>query len=207
MRNNQIPPKFLDPLRNKIMLNPVKIKKSGLTIDKTTAAHNELIEGQDYELQADLEKTINEWIGKNQWVREQPQNFCFEFLKKGHHALTQRSSEEEYDLLWKIAVIGPQGSGVSNLCSRFARNEFCTDSSSYNNPNHYNRTCQLEGKAIKLQIWPMQSKPSHQRPSLKGVVLVMLTVDLAGTGDVSTVTKKIEGFILILRKMQIAELK
>ncbi|KAK1288421.1 Ras-related protein RABA2a [Acorus calamus] len=65
----------------------------------------------------------------------------------------RRPSEEEYDYLFKVVLIGDSGVGKSNLLSRFTRNEFCLESKSTIGVEFATRTLQVEGRTIKAQIW------------------------------------------------------
>ena len=66
------------------------------------------------------------------------------------------SSEDygyDYDLLFKIVLIGDSGVGKSNLLSRFTKNEFNMDSKSTIGVEFATRTLEIDGKRIKAQIW------------------------------------------------------
>ncbi|KAH0451228.1 hypothetical protein IEQ34_018527 [Dendrobium chrysotoxum] len=64
-----------------------------------------------------------------------------------------RRTEEEYDYLFKVVLIGDSGVGKSNILSRFTRNEFCLESKSTIGVEFATRTLQVEGRIIKAQIW------------------------------------------------------
>ncbi|KAL6946292.1 Rab GTPase ypt31 [Hanseniaspora osmophila] len=59
----------------------------------------------------------------------------------------------EYDILFKLVLIGDSGVGKSNLLTRFTANEFNIDSKSTIGVEFANRIVQIEGKKIKAQIW------------------------------------------------------
>ncbi|KAH3900874.1 probable GTP-binding protein YPT31/YPT8 [Saccharomycodes ludwigii] len=59
----------------------------------------------------------------------------------------------EYDLLFKLVLIGDSGVGKSNLLSRFTSNEFDMNSKSTIGVEFANRTIEVDGKKIKAQIW------------------------------------------------------
>ncbi|KAJ2319308.1 Rab GTPase ypt31 [Coemansia sp. RSA 2702] len=63
------------------------------------------------------------------------------------------SSNDEYDYLFKIVLIGDSGVGKSNLLSRFTRNEFNLESKSTIGVEFATRSIQVDGKTIKAQIW------------------------------------------------------
>jgi len=62
-------------------------------------------------------------------------------------------SEEEYDYLFKVVVIGDAGVGKSNLLLRFTRDEFSMDSKPTIGVEFATRSLNIEGKIIKAQIW------------------------------------------------------
>lgn len=64
-----------------------------------------------------------------------------------------RRTDEEYDYLFKVVLIGDSGVGKSNLLSRFTRNEFCLESKSTIGVEFATRTLQVEGRTVKAQIW------------------------------------------------------
>ncbi|KAE8726036.1 Ras-related protein RABA2a [Hibiscus syriacus] len=64
-----------------------------------------------------------------------------------------RRTDDEYDYLFKVVLIGDSGVGKSNLLSRFTRNEFCLESKSTIGVEFATRTLQVEGRTVKAQIW------------------------------------------------------
>ncbi|RWV93934.1 hypothetical protein BHE74_00047516 [Ensete ventricosum] len=62
-------------------------------------------------------------------------------------------SEDEFDYLFKVVLIGDSGVGKSNLLSRFTRNHFSLDSKSTIGVEFATRTLQVEGRMVKAQIW------------------------------------------------------
>lgn len=62
-------------------------------------------------------------------------------------------SEEQYDFLFKVVLIGDSGVGKSNLLSRFTRNEFNLESKSTIGVEFATRSIQADDKIIKAQIW------------------------------------------------------
>ncbi|KAJ2822135.1 Rab GTPase ypt31 [Coemansia sp. 'formosensis'] len=63
------------------------------------------------------------------------------------------ASNDEYDFLFKIVLIGDSGVGKSNLLSRFTRNEFNLESKSTIGVEFATRSIQVDSKTIKAQIW------------------------------------------------------
>ncbi|CAL9150896.1 ras-related protein RABA2a-like [Musa acuminata AAA Group] len=66
---------------------------------------------------------------------------------------TRGESEDEFDYLFKVVLIGDSGVGKSNLLYRFTRNHFSLDSKSTIGVEFATRTLQVEGRMVKAQIW------------------------------------------------------
>ncbi|XP_072249634.1 ras-related protein Rab-25b [Leuresthes tenuis] len=62
-------------------------------------------------------------------------------------------SDEAYNFVFKVVLIGESGVGKSNLLSRFTKNEFSHDSRTTIGVEFSTRTVQLSGFTIKAQIW------------------------------------------------------
>ncbi|XP_075244332.1 uncharacterized protein LOC142338452 isoform X1 [Convolutriloba macropyga] len=62
-------------------------------------------------------------------------------------------SDDEYDYLFKIVLVGDSGVGKSNLLARFARNEFNLDSRSTIGVEFATKSVRVDNKIIKAQIW------------------------------------------------------
>ncbi|XP_071763226.1 ras-related protein Rab-25b [Centroberyx gerrardi] len=62
-------------------------------------------------------------------------------------------SDEVYNFVFKVVLIGESGVGKSNLLSRFTKNEFNHDSRTTIGVEFSTRTVQLQGFTIKAQIW------------------------------------------------------
>ncbi|XP_037532022.1 ras-related protein Rab-25b isoform X2 [Nematolebias whitei] len=62
-------------------------------------------------------------------------------------------SDEAYNFVFKVVLIGESGVGKSNLLSRFTKNEFNHDSRTTIGVEFSTRTVQLNGFTIKAQIW------------------------------------------------------
>ncbi|XP_077455408.1 ras-related protein Rab-25b [Stigmatopora argus] len=62
-------------------------------------------------------------------------------------------SDEAYNFVFKVVLIGESGVGKSNLLSRFTKNEFNHDSRTTIGVEFSTRTVQLDGFSIKAQIW------------------------------------------------------
>lgn len=62
-------------------------------------------------------------------------------------------SDEAYNFVFKVVLIGESGVGKSNLLSRFTKNEFNHDSRTTIGVEFSTRTVQLNNFTIKAQIW------------------------------------------------------
>lgn len=62
-------------------------------------------------------------------------------------------SDEDYDYLFKIVLIGDSGVGKSNLLHRFTRNEFNLESKTTIGVEFSQKNVEIEGKNIRAQIW------------------------------------------------------
>lgn len=63
------------------------------------------------------------------------------------------SSDESYNYVYKVVLIGESGVGKSNLLSRFTKNEFNHDSRTTIGVEFSTRTVQMNNFTIKAQIW------------------------------------------------------
>ncbi|KAF4381541.1 hypothetical protein F8388_021169 [Cannabis sativa] len=76
-------------------------------------------------------------------------------------------TEDEYDYLFKLVLIGDSGVGKSNLLSRFTRNEFNLESKSTIGVEFATKSLNIDGKVIKAQIWDTAGQESHWESLLK----------------------------------------
>lgn len=58
-------------------------------------------------------------------------------------------TEDEYDLLFKIVLIGDSGVGKTNILSRFTKNEFTLDSKPTIGVEFATKTLDVEDKVVK----------------------------------------------------------
>jgi small GTP-binding protein len=61
--------------------------------------------------------------------------------------------DENYDLIFKIVLIGDSGVGKTNILSRYINNEFSLATQSTVGVEFGSKILKKNGKAIKLQIW------------------------------------------------------
>jgi len=91
-------------------------------------------------------------------------------------------TQEEYDYLYKVVLIGDSGVGKSNLLSRFTRNEFNLETKSTIGVEFATRSIQTEGKTIKAQIWDTAGQERYRAITsayYRGAVGALLVYDIA----------------------------
>jgi len=64
-----------------------------------------------------------------------------------------RESKEEFDLLFKVVLIGDTGVGKSNLLSRFSKDEFNLESKSTIGVEFAAKNIPIDNKVVRAQIW------------------------------------------------------
>jgi Ras-related protein Rab-11A len=61
--------------------------------------------------------------------------------------------DDDYDMIFKIVLIGDSGVGKSNILSRYINNEFNIDTKSTVGVEFGSKSINLKGSKIKAQIW------------------------------------------------------
>ncbi|KAJ7294736.1 hypothetical protein O6H91_Y235900 [Diphasiastrum complanatum] len=92
-------------------------------------------------------------------------------------------SDEDYDYLFKVVLIGDSGVGKSNLLSRFTRNEFSLESKSTIGVEFATRSINVDGKLIKAQIWDTAGQERYLYRAItsayyRGAVGALLVYDI-----------------------------
>lgn len=90
-------------------------------------------------------------------------------------------TEEDYDYLFKVVLIGDSGVGKSNLLSRFTRNEFSLESKSTIGVEFAARSVCVDGKSIKAQIWDTAGQERYRAITsayYRGAVGALLVYDI-----------------------------
>eukprot|EP01018_Ginkgo_biloba_P031592 Gb_05955 [translate_table: standard] len=90
-------------------------------------------------------------------------------------------TEDDYDYLFKVVLIGDSGVGKSNLLSRFTRNEFTLESKSTIGVEFATRSINLDGKMIKAQIWDTAGQERYRAITsayYRGAVGALLVYDI-----------------------------
>ncbi|KAJ2735643.1 Rab GTPase ypt31 [Coemansia sp. BCRC 34962] len=102
------------------------------------------------------------------------------------------ASNDEYDFLFKIVLIGDSGVGKSNLLSRFTRNEFNLDPKSTIGVEFATRSIQVHSKTIKAQIWDTAGQERYRAITsayYRGAVGALLVYDIAKHPSYENVTR------------------
>ncbi|KAJ2063895.1 Rab GTPase ypt31 [Coemansia aciculifera] len=102
------------------------------------------------------------------------------------------ASNDEYDFLFKIVLIGDSGVGKSNLLSRFTRNEFNLESKSTIGVEFATRSIQVDSKTIKAQIWDTAGQERYRAITsayYRGAVGALLVYDIAKHPTYENVTR------------------
>ncbi|KAK4521399.1 uncharacterized protein ATC70_012014 [Mucor velutinosus] len=71
-------------------------------------------------------------------------------------------SDDEYDYLFKLVLIGDSGVGKSNLLSRFTTNEFNLESKSTIGVEFATKNIEIEKRSIKAQIWDTSGQERYR---------------------------------------------
>ncbi|CAL9112863.1 unnamed protein product [Musa textilis] len=90
-------------------------------------------------------------------------------------------SDDDYDYLFKVVLIGDSGVGKSNLLSRFTRNEFSLESKSTIGVEFATRSIRVEDKVVKAQIWDTAGQERYRAITsayYRGAVGALLVYDV-----------------------------
>jgi len=107
----------------------------------------------------------------------------------------QQRSEDDYDYLFKIVLIGDSGVGKSNLLTRFTRNEFNLESKTTIGVEFATKTMSAEGKVIKAQIWDTAGQERYRAITsayYRGAVGALLMYDITKYQTFANVEKWFE---------------
>eukprot|EP00917_Polyrhabdina_sp_WS-2016_P012279 GHVP01027008.1.p1 GENE.GHVP01027008.1~~GHVP01027008.1.p1 ORF type:complete len:211 (+),score=35.34 GHVP01027008.1:130-762(+) len=90
-------------------------------------------------------------------------------------------SEDSFDYLFKVVLIGDSGVGKSNILSRFTRDEFTMDTKSTIGVEFATRTVTVENKVIKAQIWDTAGQERYRAITsayYRGAVGALIVYDI-----------------------------
>ncbi|XP_042362085.1 ras-related protein Rab-25-like [Plectropomus leopardus] len=91
-------------------------------------------------------------------------------------------SDESYNFVFKVVLIGESGVGKSNLLSRFTKNEFNHDTRTTIGVEFSTRTVQLDNYTIKAQIWDTAGLERYRAITsayYRGAVGALLVYDIS----------------------------
>lgn len=91
-------------------------------------------------------------------------------------------SDDSYNFVFKVVLIGESGVGKSNLLSRFTKNEFNHDSRTTIGVEFSTRTIQLDKSIIKAQIWDTAGLERYRAITsayYRGAVGALLVYDIS----------------------------
>jgi len=91
-------------------------------------------------------------------------------------------TDDEYDYLFKIVLIGDSGVGKSNLLSRFTRNEFNLESKSTIGVEFATKSITVNNKRLKAQIWDTAGQERYRAITsayYRGAVGALLVYDIS----------------------------
>ncbi|KAJ5086222.1 hypothetical protein N7532_010993 [Penicillium argentinense] len=91
-------------------------------------------------------------------------------------------AEDEYDFLFKLALIGDSGVGKFNLLGRFTQNEFKPDSKTTIGVEFATRSMQVDSVKIKAQIWDTAGQERYRAITnayYRGGVGALLVYDIS----------------------------
>ena len=87
-------------------------------------------------------------------------------------------NEEDYDMIFKILIIGDSGVGKSNLLLRYVKNEFMSDMRSTVGVEFGSKLLTIDGLKVKAQIWDTAGQERYRAitsayyKGAKGVLIV-----------------------------------
>ncbi|XP_061615775.1 ras-related protein Rab-25-like [Phyllopteryx taeniolatus] len=91
-------------------------------------------------------------------------------------------SDDTYNFVFKVVLIGESGVGKSNLLTRFTKNEFNHDSRTTIGVEFSTRTVQLDNCTIKMQVWDTAGLERYRAITsayYRGAVGALLVYDIS----------------------------
>ena len=90
--------------------------------------------------------------------------------------------EENFDILYKIVIIGDSGVGKSNILSRYVRDEFSMDTKATVGVEFGSKIISINNQQIKIQIWDTAGQEKYKSVSTiyyKGAKGALLVYDIS----------------------------
>lgn len=67
--------------------------------------------------------------------------------------IRQKTEDQDFDLLFKIIIVGDSGVGKTNLLTRYSKGEFNFESKPTIGVEFTSKNIEYESKIIKAQLW------------------------------------------------------
>ncbi|XP_031114406.1 ras-related protein RABA5b-like [Ipomoea triloba] len=104
-------------------------------------------------------------------------------------------ADEEGEYLFKIVVIGDSAVGKSNLLSRFARDEFDSNSKTTIGVEFQTQAVEVDGKEVKVQVWDTAGQERFRSVTsayYRGAVGALIVYDVTRTPTFDSTKRWIE---------------
>ncbi|KAK8948825.1 Ras-related protein RABA5c [Platanthera zijinensis] len=100
--------------------------------------------------------------------------------------------EEGEEYLFKVVIIGDSAVGKSNLLSRYARNEFNTNSKATIGVEFQTQSMEIDGKEVKAQIWDTAGQERFRAVTsayYRGAVGALIVYDISRSSTFDSVQR------------------
>ncbi|XP_024372290.1 ras-related protein RABA5c [Physcomitrium patens] len=100
--------------------------------------------------------------------------------------------EQSEDYLFKVVLIGDSAVGKSNLLSRYARNEFNSNSKATIGVEFQTQSMEIDGKELKAQIWDTAGQERFRAVTsayYRGAVGALIVYDITRRGTFENVSR------------------
>lgn len=104
----------------------------------------------------------------------------------------RKRSDDDYDLLMKVVLIGDSGVGKTNCLSRFCRNEFQTNSKPTIGVEFATKQLTIDGDLVKCQIWDTAGQERYRAITnayYRGAVGALLVYDVTRQKTFESITR------------------
>ena len=105
--------------------------------------------------------------------------------------------EDNYDMIFKILIIGDSGVGKSNLLLRYVKNEFASDMRSTVGVEFGTKMLKIENYDVKAQIWDTAGQERYRAITsayYKGAKGVLIVYDITRKNSFENVDKWLNDF-------------
>ena len=102
-------------------------------------------------------------------------------MAAGRLVTTSTSSLKNYDLLFKVVLVGDAGVGKTNLLNRFAKDRFELESATTIGVEFHSYVYEQDGKTIKVQLWSTAGQERYRATTMtyyRGAVGALLVYDM-----------------------------